>query len=1021
MQSGRRDARIIVDSPWRSLRVPGLHGLYNIPMGCPFAERLAEGVIEAWGGDPLALSRVTIFLPTRRACRAQREAFLRVSAGQALVLPRLAPLGDLDDEELRLAEGALFTDVEAEVDAGPVMPELERCLLLAQLIGKWEDTADDRRAGQRIGDERAVALARELARLIDQVETEELDFDRLADLVPERYAEHWQETLAFLAIVTEWWPAIEAERGTIGPARRHAMAVRRRIELWRRQPTPDPVIVAGSTGSIPATRALIEAVLALPQGVVVLPGLDDAADDELWAQVAADPTHPQFGLASLLARLELTRGSVELWPKGAVAPEKATRARLIETALVPAEASRRWRALAAALPKKDIARALASIVRIDCADPGEEGRVIALAMREALETPGRTAALVTPDRALARRVAAELKRWRVEVDDSAGLPLEKTSPGSFVLLLAQAAAGGFAPLDLLALLKHPLTAGGRSPRDFRRLAGRLEIAALRGVRPGPGLDGVESVIRHGKSDEELRAWLADLVRRLRPLEEAMRRGRTAVGSLVKDHLEAAETLAESATEGGAERLWRGDAGEALAPFFAEILAVRGSARIEPAGYPALLGALMEGRVVRPRYGRHPRLAILGPLEARLQRLDRVILGGLNEGVWPAPSDPGPWLSRPMRAAFGLPSPERRIGLAAHDFLQAFNADEVMLTRAQRDEGSPSVPSRWLLRLDALAGLVGLDPPGRQGGAQWRAWAAALDRPREVRPAPPPAPRPPLEVRPRQLSVTRVETWFRDPYGLYADQILRLRALDPIDADPTLADRGTMIHRALERLVTAFPEGRPADAEARLIEIGRTIFRDIADRPGLWAFWWPRFCRIAGWVAEREAGERHRVGRSWAEAAGCLVLSLPSGDFTLTAKADRIDRIEGEGFRILDYKTGGLPSMTEVTRGPACQLPLEAAILEQGGFEEVPAGKVVDLGFWRLSGGTTPGQARTVPGEPSELAERALAALAARVEAFSREETPYASEPWPAIAPRYSDYRHLARQREWVGLQGEDEA
>jgi ATP-dependent helicase/nuclease subunit B len=805
------------------------------------------------------------------------------------------------------------------------------------------------------------------------------------------------------------------------------MAVRRRIEAWGWRPCPDPVIVAGSTGSIPATRALIEAVLALPQGVVALPGLDMAADDELWARIAADPAHPQFGLASLLAWLDLSRSAVKLWPKGAVDPDKALRARLVETALVPAEASRQWRALAAALPEPKIARALASITRIDCADPGEEGRVVALLMRETLETPARTATLVTPDRALARRVAAELKRWEVEVDDSAGLPLEKTSPGGFLAQLARAVAGGFAPLDLLALLKHPLAAGGRPPEDFRYLARRLEKAALRGVRPGPGLEGLQSVIAHSKATTDLKAktdlkaWLADLARRLGPFEAALRSARADLGTLVRDHLTAAEALAESADESGAERLWWGEAGEVLAGFFAEILSLRAVPRVAPASYPALLGELMEGRVVRPRYGRHPRLAILGPLEARLQRLDRVILAGLNEGTWPTPGDPGPWLSRPMRADFGLASPERRIGLAAHDFLQAFSADEVFLTRAQRAEGSPSVPSRWLLRLDALAGLLGLEPCGRRGAARWRVWAAGLDRARELRPAPPPAPRPPLAARPRALSVTRVETWFRDPYGLYAEQILKLRALDPIDADPTLADRGTIIHRALERLVAAFPEGRPEDAEERLIEFGRTLFHDIADRPGLWAFWWPRFQRIARWVAEHEAGERQRIERSWAEVAGRLVLALPSGEFTLTAKADRIDRLAGEGFRIIDYKTGSLPSLAEVERGPACQLPLEAAILQRGGFEELPAGEVSELAFWRLSGGREPGQERLVPGPPAALAERAIAALAAMVEAFSRQETPYASVPRPALAPRYSDYRHLARIREWTGPRGEDEA
>jgi len=480
-------------------------------------------------------------------------------------------------------------------------------------------------------------------------------------------------------------------------------------------------------------------------------------------------------------------------------------------------------------------------------------------------------------------------------------------------------------------------------------------------------------------------------------------------------------LAASDTSAGAERLWAREAGEAAAGFIADLREAAGGAPVFGGErYPALLNSLMAGQVVRPRYGNHPRLAILGPLEARLQHADLVVLAGLNEGTWPAEVDPGPWLSRPMRARFGLPAPERRIGLAAHDFAQAFSASQVFLTRATRVGGTPSVPSRWLLRIDAL--LAALDLPAIQEEPWWRDWAAAIDRPAEVRPAPRPAPRPPVAARPRRLSVTQVETWMRDPYALYARKVLALKRLDPIDADPAAADRGTLIHKALERFLKAYPEALPDDPAAALLAEGEAVFEAFGARPGVWAFWWPRFRRIARWFAEAEQARRGGIARAWAEARGSLELAGPAGPFVLSAKADRIDLGRDGAIAILDYKTGGLPGQKEIELGFAPQLPLEAAIAAKGGFgPDVPAAMPASLEFWRLTGGEPPGEAKTVKGDPGELAAQALAGLSRLVALFDEVATPYAALPRLDRAPRYNDYMHLARVKEWsAGGSGEGE-
>jgi ATP-dependent helicase/nuclease subunit B len=987
--------------------------VFTIASGVSFVDALAAGLLARWGENPVELARAVILLPTRRACRSLRDAFLRASAGRPMLLPRMAPLGDLDADELLLSadEGVLGEDFAA--DLPPAMSELRRQLLLTRLILGWSRTGLGHDAGGRgVREDQAARLAAELARLLDQVETEGLTFARLSELVPEDYAEHWQVTLDFLKVLTERWPEVQAAEGTIGPAERRRRLLEMQGDAWRANPPEFPVIVAGSTGSIPATAGLIATVAGLPSGEVVLPGLDRDADETTWAAVRDEPTHPQHGLAVLLERLEVPRPAVADWPWAAPGEPNAARAALANWALRPAAVTAAWPEAAQSLTAKTVTAALSEVRRIDCAAPGEEAVVIALALREAAERPGRTAALVTPDRGLARRVAAELRRWGIEVDDSAGVPLGDTPPGSFLRLTAQLTAGGLAPVDLLATFKHPLALGGLPAGAFRRRVRALEVAALRGPRPGPGFEGLLGALRAAKGTDELSDWVRELADLEAPFSEALSGG-GGLTEIVAAHLSFAEALAAGAEETGAERLWRREAGEAAAAFMAELReagshgpALRGER------YPALLSTLMAARVVRPRYGGHPRLAILGPLEVRLQHYDLIVLGGLNEGTWPAEVDPGPWLSRPMRARFGLPPPERRVGLSAHDFAQGLTAPAVILTRSSRVEGTPTVPSRWLLRIDALLHALGREDALQVTAGQSLAWAAALDRPERVAAAPPPEPRPPVSARPRRLSVTQVEAWMRDPYALYARKVLGLKALDPIDADPGAAERGTLVHMALEAYLRAHPAEPPADPEAALIAEGRRIFEAVRAKPGIWAFWWPRFLRIARWFGEADRRRRAENGLALPEVRGELRLEGPGGDFRLTATADRIDRLSDGRLAILDYKTGALPKQRELELGFAPQLPLEAAIARAGGFQDMPAGELAELAFWRLSGGEPPGEIVKAKADPMALAEAALDGLRRLVAYYDDPESAYHSVPRPDWAPRFSDYAHLARIKEW---------
>ena len=1025
--------------------------VFSIPSGVSFAETLAAELLRQVGGDPLKLSTMTVLLPNRRACRTLQEAFLRQAVrpdrSSASLLPRLMPIGDLDSDDLSVLGGALFG---AAADIPPAIGELKRRMLLARLIMAAPARSGPRTAAIRL--DQATQLAAELARLLDQVETERKDLSALEGLVPESLAAHWQLTINFLDILRHAWPDILADEGAIDPAERRNRLLDLQRAVWEAAPPSTPVIAAGSTGSIPAAADLMHTIARLPHGAVYLPGLDRAPSQEDWEAITADPSHPQYGLAQLLMRFEIARDDVAdvvsppppSWKgvgvgkasddappprRGFTVPPPvgardsgagALRAQIVSAALLPAERTHGWKERADSLTPAGAA--MADVQRIDCQSEREEAQVIALALRGFLaENEEGIAALVTPDRKLARRVAAELKRWRIEIDDSAGQPLAQTAPGAYLLALCEAAASEWAPIPLLALVKHPLAAGKRALGNLRGSARRLDRAVLRGPRPAPGLDGLRRAIEACRQDE--RAPLSEVeAEKLGKMVGALERATAPMAEWTKpsppvERLRAlvasAEALAATQEERGVERLWRDEAGEALSDFVHDALqAFAGLPPVAPEDFTALMLELLSGIAVRPRFGRHPRLFIWGPLEARLQQADLLVLGSLNEGTWPAESAIDPWLNRPMRQGFGLPAPERKIGLSAHDFQQAMGAKRVLLTRAERVDGAPTVPSRWLLRLDAFLTCAG-EGLRADAHAIERRLAHAIDRPLKVEASRRPMPRPGAAHRPNKVSVTWIEVWRRNPYAIYARYILRLKALEPLDQDPGAADLGSAVHDALHAFTERFPHALPSDALTLLCAEGEAAFRDWLDRPNVWAFWQPRFQRIAAWWLAQERERRPLLKSIATEWGGKLALTNVTPPFTLTARADRIDTLRDGALAIIDYKTGQPPMQRDIEFGFAPQLPLEAAMALEGGFDGIDASAVAELSHWQLNGGRNGGAEKPVGEDPMNLAAQAHAGLIALVRQFSAEDAAYVATPDPQYAPKYDDYAHLARNIEWL--------
>ena len=982
--------------------------LYSIPAHKAFADALAVGLIRRFGDDRLRLARGLVLLPNNRAKLAVTEAFVRASGG-ALLMPRLVAIGS---EDLGEAIGTALDPLDLDGGAEPLPPAIDplaRRLILARLV-------EDARAaaGRAVDAAEAVRLAGELARTLDQLIVEEVAPAKLTDLdLGPELSRHWEVALELFRLVIDRWPAELAKLGRIDAAARRIATIDRVAERWRRAPPPGFVCAAGVTDSAPAVTRLLRTVAELVQGSVVLAGLATTMPQEEWDALgphAPDPVtglrrrasevHPQFHLKLLLDRIGVARGEVRHWRDGSDLDAPRLRGVAIANALAPADFTGKWTDL------KPEQRRLTGVAAAELATPAEEAQAIALALRGALEEEGRTAALVTPDRGLARRVAALLGRWGIDIDDTAGRPLSILPPGTLLTAIVEAGAQDFAPTALLTLLKHPLVRAGDERLGW--LDGvRLLDRALRGPRPGPGLQGIDHHLADGPDRERgIRERAAAWWQVARPALESL--GRTFAGgaqplaSLVACLREAAQALAGDAA-------WRGAAGRAAADLLEalEREGGRGPRALSPHTFAPLLRLLMDEVAIRPPQGGHPRLAIYGQIEARLQAADLMILGGLNEGVWPGTPAPDPWLAPRIRAELGLPGLERRIGVAAHDFGQGLGAPQVLLTRARRDARAPMLASRFWLRLEAMAA------DRFERAHELESWSRALDRADGHHPATRPAPSPPAALRPRAISVTEVDRLKADPFAFYARRILGLLPLDPVDADPSAAWRGTAVHDVLEKW--ASEDGCRLDA---LRPRAEAMLDDPAAHPLLRALWQPRLLAAIDWIAGK-LDEKRAAGREVLEAEGSGFAEIAG--VKLSGRFDRIDRLPDGNLAIVDYKTGKAPSPAAVTAGFSMQLGLVGAIAEKNGFEGI-RGTAGAFEYWSLARKGDGFGAITSPVDPvgkggklftDDFTTHAVGVFAEAAKRWLTGDEAFIAKLKPEYAT-FPDYDQLMRRDEWYG-------
>ncbi|MGV0821074.1 double-strand break repair protein AddB [Martelella sp. AMO21009] len=1044
--------------------------LWTIPPGVSFLDSLAASLLEGRLTDrfrhdpknPLALADVKIFLPTRRAVRELRASFAAQLGGEAAILPEIRALGEVDEDE-----GFLGENLPEAAESLPPIEPVPRLLELAGLILPWRNRLSDELAGLHGGSPLvapaspadAVWLARDLAELIDAMETEGVDWERLSALEQDNYAVWWQLTAEFLGIAAIYWPGRLDELG-----RSSAVAHRNGLlagEAERLRGLSSPVIIAGSTGSVPAVAGLIAAAAEMENGVIVLPGLDTAMPDADFRALTApdlnpampDPSirsHPQYEMARLIKRLGVTREDFETLETPE--PVKAARHAVLAAAFAPAEATDRWETWRETIAPDDLTRGFANVALVEAANERQEAVAVAIALRLALEEetgdgrPAR-AALITPDRDLARRVAAELGRFAIEADDSAGTPLAATGQGTLLTLMLEAALKPGDPATLAALLKHPLARFGLSARAMRGASAAFELITLRGgtrLVPLGHLEAfLDDALEKQKDDRHPPRWRSALPKTAaEDARDLARRIDAAFAPLIETHVprgpdrapitenltladwaartgRALEAVARDASDDLAA-LWSGEAGERLAAVLSEIMGSSTPIEADGPQWIEIVAALSASEAVKPRQMGNPRVFIFGAVEARLQDMDTIVLGGMNEGVWPTQPKNNPFLSRGMKAEIGLEPPEKRVGQLAHDLWMAAGAPRLVISRALRQGTAPTVASRWLQRLLAFGG-PGLAADLSHRGAVYRDWAEALDAaPRQPIPGRP-APYPPAERQPERYSFSEIGRLRRDPYAVYAQKVLKLDPLLPFNADPGVKERGILYHALAERFIKSGAQPDSEEGRAVMDEIIAELLFTAELAPHLAVSWVPRLRSVADEFLAFETRRRALVPIEKSLTEVPAGFDIPLAGVRLTGIADRIDMLAGGGAEIIDYKTGSSPSLKQARTLLDPQLPLEAAALAAGGFKEVAPVEATSLKYVRLRPGhrfigealEKAETAKEAAITAEELAADALREFTRFVIALKSGERPFASRLVPASARDFSgEYDHLARVAEW---------
>ncbi len=987
--------------------------IFTVPFDQDFCDATVAAVTDWVGGDIFALGDAILLLPNNRAIKAITEAFIR-KAAPGLLLPRMAAIGDLnlDDSLGPIIDPLDFDDSELIL---PAIDPLERLIILAELISLQKLSR-----GMAISATESIRMARLLAATIDELNAEKIAFRDFPTLHNDHdLAKHWQNAYGDLLTIWPKYLKVLEERKLQDTSNRRNQLLGRFANKISSGMITARIFAVGISTSAPAITAVLRAVALQTRNAVILPSIDlmmskidwnnllpDDSDDERLTSAIRHEAHPQFHLKLLLDRMGFQRSEISQLAINS----KASHSSIQDIFCVPQQ-SAIWMQLPKARKK------MPNLRQLIAEDSAEEAVAIAILVRKALETKGCRIAIVTPDRELALRVSTQLKRWGIDANDTAGSALLKTANGTLFKAVILAIADGFAPNRLLAILQHPLIHNGEGRLDWLKKIRQLDLV-LRGPIMGRGLSAIGMHIDIAIADErrknkdklaELKNWWDHVVAQLTPLERAGDDGLAILFPLISQIL-------SDMTHG---QIWIGANGRQLSSVIENIsnTQIANLANQNAASLASLLDALFEGQIVRPAYGGHPRVAIYGLLEARLQQADVIICAGLNEGSWPQLAQPDPWLAPHLRRQLNLSGMDRNIGLAAHDLASFMGADEMIISRAKRDRDGPTVTSRFLLRLQAYLGDQLCEETE----------ALHLARKIDVGESEPlaerPVPKPSKEQRDIKLSVTDFDKLKSDPFAIYARKILLLEPLDPIDAEPTAAWRGTVIHDLLEQ----WSKQDNCDP-TKLVPRAEAYLRNPAFHPMLGTLWQPRIIKALQWVADETDQLLKDFGRKPALTEAKANMQLVG--ISISGRVDRIDRNANNEFAIIDYKSGGVPKKKQIFFGFALQLGLLGLMLRDGHFKDsagqVVAGDAKSFEYWTMqkrSGTSLFGNiVKATVDAPkdgkiltNDFVEFARSHAVAAIERWILGDEAYTAKLHPEY-PNYQDYDHLMRLAEWDGRQ-----
>ncbi len=995
-------------------------GFYTIPASQAFVANLVTGILDKFP-EPEQLARIELYLPSRRAISSIKEAFSKHQKQGPLLLPKIFAVGEPDEEV------ALNIAIEG-LELDEAINGFERQCLIASQIQHFPI------GGRRMAPAPAMKLASSLCMLIDQMQRAGTPLSAIKDVLPDELSIHWQEILKFLTILFDYWPYILAERGQIDPVARQQQLLQAQLNFWSNHPPKTPIILAGSTGSLPMTRAFMKVISQLPMGAVVFPGIELDIEETDWRAIEQDPVHPLHQIALSMVEFELPLSEVSYWHVTEHMQKKSVRSRqiLLRELMRPASRTSQWRRLA--VDQSELSPSGLQGLRVmSVTDSFQEAELIAGLMRQTLETPNKTAMLVTPDRMLARKVQASLIRWNILVDDTAGSPLILSIPARFLLLIIRVVQEDASPHALRALFKHPFSTAGLPRAEFTHLANLFEEQILRG--PLPQKKWESWTLLTAQTPKLRDFWQTCLLPAFTPLRDAFKAINPSLYTLTTALMQTAQnlgTLPENSVDSDSDmndiqsdvplHIYSGFAGTVLLELLTDMVRFGRSYPIAASEFHNTFSVLCQELVVRTPFNQHPRLKILGTIEARMQQADTVILGGLNEGIWPPFTQRDMWINNASRTQLGLPDRHWRIALSAHDFMMAAASPEVMITRSVVTDGAPTQISRWLARLDAVVAAAGLSSYLDKQIPGWLEAVNARKIPDIVKPIARPEPKPAIAQRPCQISATDFDQWITDPYGFYVKKILKIKQKDPIDEPPSVALRGSLIHDIIAEFSKCYSTGKlPKNAEEKLYEIANAHLSKWTNIAYIDLFWRQKFSVILSWFLEEESRRRDKYFKVVAEKEGRIELSIGQRLILVTARADRIELYQGNNYQIIDYKSGNPPSKLAVSSGVAVQLLIEAAILSKGGYNlsDKPA-QNIELFYWQLKGGvTTPAKIKDVTPDDFDLSI-IFDRLFELIKTFENEEHPYLSEPNFTQRPKFSQVRHLARIKEWRAFDVNDD-